>query len=240
VLYPKFELNQFIAMFLISLIKKEKYRFNYGRKWHKERMEYSTIKLPVTPSGDPDWKYMEDCTKQLFKKIEAKINPKPLVPKTLELNVEKWVKFKLSELFEFENGKITTLDGVKKGNIPIATSTTINNGIQDFIDNEEVYSGNRITLSIRGGGNCFYQQSNFCATLNAMVLTPKTKFNKYIGIFLITILDQEKFRYCYGRIRAINKCKQEIINLPITPQGDPDWQFMEDYIKSLPYSSSLV
>ena len=47
VLYPKFKLNPFIAMFLITLIRKERYRFNFGRKWHKARMEQSTILLPV-------------------------------------------------------------------------------------------------------------------------------------------------------------------------------------------------
>jgi hypothetical protein len=30
---PKFPLNKYIAMFIITLIKKEKYRYNYGRKW---------------------------------------------------------------------------------------------------------------------------------------------------------------------------------------------------------------
>ena len=29
------------------------------------------------------------------------------------------------------------------------------------------------------------------------------------------------------------------IKLPVTEKNDPDWQFMEDYIKSLPYSSNL-
>lgn len=29
------------------------------------------------------------------------------------------------------------------------------------------------------------------------------------------------------------------VKLPITPQGTPDWQFMEDYIKSLPYGDRL-
>ena len=29
------------------------------------------------------------------------------------------------------------------------------------------------------------------------------------------------------------------IKLPVTPNGEPDWRFMEDYIKSLPYSKNL-
>ncbi|MBO7747926.1 restriction endonuclease subunit S [Paenibacillus sp. MWE-103] len=65
VLIPNFELNQYIAMFLITIIRKEKYRFNYGRKWHKERMENSTIKLPVDEKGIPDWVFMEKYIKSL-------------------------------------------------------------------------------------------------------------------------------------------------------------------------------
>ncbi|GMA49280.1 hypothetical protein GCM10025857_06370 [Alicyclobacillus contaminans] len=65
VLYPKFELNPFIAMFLITVIKLEKYRFNYGRKWHVERMKSSMIKLPVIEDGTPDWGFMERYIKTL-------------------------------------------------------------------------------------------------------------------------------------------------------------------------------
>ena len=33
--------------------------------------------------------------------------------------------------------------------------------------------------------------------------------------------------------------KNPIIKLPVDKDGKPDWQFMEDYIKSLPYSVNL-
>ena len=29
------------------------------------------------------------------------------------------------------------------------------------------------------------------------------------------------------------------IKLPVTPSGEPDWKFMEDYIKSLPFSRNI-
>lgn len=58
-------MNPFIGMSLCSLIKKERYRFNYGRKWHKDRMLKSKIKLPVTPDGKPDWNFMEYYIKSL-------------------------------------------------------------------------------------------------------------------------------------------------------------------------------
>ncbi len=59
VLYPKFRFNKYIAMFIIPLIKKEQYRFNYGRKWESSRMKKSIIKLPVTPTGNIDVEFME-------------------------------------------------------------------------------------------------------------------------------------------------------------------------------------
>lgn len=59
VLYPKgFKLTPETALFICTLIRLEKYRFNYGRKWHLERMRDSAIKLPVTADGNPDWAFM--------------------------------------------------------------------------------------------------------------------------------------------------------------------------------------
>lgn len=55
----KIQLTPEAALFICTLIRLEKYRFNYGRKWHLERMRESIIKLPVTANGAPDWAFME-------------------------------------------------------------------------------------------------------------------------------------------------------------------------------------
>ncbi|MBI4645869.1 MAG: N-6 DNA methylase [Bacteroidia bacterium] len=64
VFYPKFELNPFIALFITTIIRLEKYRFNYGRKWGLERMKESVIKLP-TKDGKPDFEFMEKYIKSI-------------------------------------------------------------------------------------------------------------------------------------------------------------------------------
>jgi hypothetical protein len=58
VLYPRFKMTPAIALFIATVIRQEKYRFNYGRKWHLGRMKTSVIKLPVTDAGAPDWDFM--------------------------------------------------------------------------------------------------------------------------------------------------------------------------------------
>lgn len=75
VLYPKgFELTPATALFICTVIRLEKYRFNYGRKWHLERMRESVIRLPVTATGGPDWAYMDSFIKTLpySSQIESK------------------------------------------------------------------------------------------------------------------------------------------------------------------------
>lgn len=60
VLYPRgFKLTPAAALFICTVIRLEKYRFNYGRKWHLDRMRESVIHLPVTKQGKPNWSYME-------------------------------------------------------------------------------------------------------------------------------------------------------------------------------------
>lgn len=58
-------LNQYIAMFIITVIKANKYRFGYGRKWTLEKMKDTMIKLPCNADGTPDFEYMEQYIKAL-------------------------------------------------------------------------------------------------------------------------------------------------------------------------------
>ena len=59
VLYPRFKMTVLTGIFICTLIRRERYRFNYGRKWHLERMVEATLRLPVTDTGKPDWDFME-------------------------------------------------------------------------------------------------------------------------------------------------------------------------------------
>jgi hypothetical protein len=66
VLYPKgFKLSPATALFICTVIRLEKYRYNYGRKWHLERMKESIIRLPVLKDGTPDWGYMANFIQSL-------------------------------------------------------------------------------------------------------------------------------------------------------------------------------
>jgi len=58
-------------------------------------------------------------------------------------------------------------------------------------------------------------------------------------MFVCTVLNAETDKYCYARARILDLVENEIVKLPVDNAGNPDWQFMEDYIKSLPFSAKL-
>ena len=102
------------------------------------------------------------------------------------------------------------------------------------------HKGNTIGVNRNGSvAEAFYQSQPFCSTEDVHVFTPKFKLNPYIALFLTTLIRQEKYRFGYGRKWGIDRMKKSIIKLPVTATGEPDWAFMEQYIKSLPYSSQI-
>ena len=61
VLYPKAgtRLSQWTALFVCAILRQEKYRYSYGRKWVLESMNDTVIRLPQTKDRKPDWDEME-------------------------------------------------------------------------------------------------------------------------------------------------------------------------------------
>ena len=120
------------------------------------------------------------------------------------------------------------------------TSIDKNNGLVGFVNTRPEHRGNVLTVARNGSvGETFYQEKDFCSTEDVHVFNPKFKMNKYIALFLITLIRKEKYKYSYGRKWGLERMNESIIKLPICNTGNPDWQFMEDYVKSLPYSSNL-
>lgn len=59
VLVPRDEgVDKWAMLFAATMIRFEKDRFTYGYKWNLARMKTTTIKLPATDAGAPDWPYM--------------------------------------------------------------------------------------------------------------------------------------------------------------------------------------
>ena len=96
-------------------------------------------------------------------------------------------------------------------------------------------------ISVAGGGSVlstFYQDEPFYSGRDLYILRSKENINKYAKLFIITLIKREKYKYSYGR--QANKTLPNIeILLPVLPNGDPDYLFMSNYIKALPYGDRI-
>lgn len=57
-LVPLFELNVFRAMFLVTVINMEQYRYSYGRKFNQDHINATVVKLPMK-NKEVDWDFIE-------------------------------------------------------------------------------------------------------------------------------------------------------------------------------------
>ena len=65
VLRPKFEMNKNIALFMVTIINLDTYRYSYGRKRSQKQIKKDVIRLPVDFEGNPDWKFINNFIEEL-------------------------------------------------------------------------------------------------------------------------------------------------------------------------------
>ena len=157
------------------------------------------------------------------------------------LGTQDWQWFRYDSLFKIVKGKRLTKADMIPGKFPFIGATEFNNGVTAYVDSDKyIHQGNLITVSYNGSvGMAFYQPREFFACDDVNVLYPNFKLNSSIATFLITLIEQEKYRYNYGLKWTKEKMEQSLIKLPVRSGTTPDWEFMENYIKSLPYSGNL-
>ena len=56
-------------------------------------------------------------------------------------------------------------------------------------------------------------------------------------MFLITIFNKEQFKYSYGRSANPNNILNTVIKLPVDKYGNPDWNYMEEFIKRIQFQT---
>lgn len=70
VLYPNFDMNKYIALFICPIIRSVGQKYAFNEKWKQEDMKDAKIYLPVTQSGLPDWDYIENYMKNIMDETE--------------------------------------------------------------------------------------------------------------------------------------------------------------------------
>jgi len=267
-------------MFIITIIKANKYKYSYGRQANKT-LPYIELMLPVQRNKNnipiidanhkysdegfvPDWQFMENYIKSLRHKP---LTTKNVVSGAKSLEIEKWKSFKVGRILTIFNGKGITTDEIEEnpGTFNAVQSGEDDNGVLGKIDlfycKKKKYTiSERACLTVARSGSAGFVsfQPNGCVVGDSakILLLPEKIASNGVYLFIQTLLTANRFKYAYGRKVTEDKYAEDEIKLPVITSADdtpiidesnefsdegyiPDWQFMENYIKSLPYGDRI-
>ena len=240
-------LNDETGMFLVSSIRKAiSHTASYADQISSTMLPDMVIYLPATPDGEPDWAYMEAYIKGIREDAEQAITLFGRIAKTPpceRIDATDWKEFKLggdsieTGLFRVYNGTKYVKSQRREGPLPLISNTGMNNGEDSYIEDrpDSVYK-NFITVAYGSGTGISFYHSNRCFVgETVMGLVPNFKLTPNIGLFLVAILNEYgASHYAYDRKPKVNEYRNIVhIKLPATPDGDPDWNYMDAYIEQM-------
>ena len=123
------------------------------------------------------------------------------------------------------------------GKIPYITRSEVNNGVNLFVGKEQskkysLNKGNVITIGL-DTQTVFYQSHFFYTGQNIQILEHKN-ITKDIALVIIPLLKIQMRKFNWGGNGAtLTRLKRTKILLPIDSLGNPNWKFMEDYMKRI-------
>lgn len=228
-------LNKYTGRFLVGAIRASLRESTYSDQISSSILPEMSIKLPATPNGAPDWTYMESYMASLETKVAESLTMLQAAKDAEKKKVDtrEWGSFALGTLFNIVKGKRLTKAEMKSGKTPFIGSSALNNGCTAMIGNDKnQHPENTITVCYNGSvGETFYQDQPYIASDDVNVLYPKFTMNRQIALFIVPLIKGVSSRYDY-----IDKWKKEAmeedkIYLPVDKNGDPDWDYMEEYMK---------
>ncbi|VHJ17462.1 restriction endonuclease subunit S [Streptococcus pyogenes] len=147
-----------------------------------------------------------------------------------------WREKKVEDFFEVLNGKRLTKGEIVSGNIPYISSSSVNNGIQEYISNKDDLAMYENCLSIAYNGKesaVFYHPYLAFFSDNVRIVRYKDKrAEKYQYLFTANLFKKIREHFNYGNPMSSNKLRMEKIILPFL-DGELAFSYMEDYIKVL-------
>lgn len=167
---------------------------------------------------------------------------KALSPRLAKLDKEfeeaggEWREKEIDEFFDIFNGKRLTKNEIVSGNVPYISSSSVNNGIQEYIEIHDSSAMYENCLSIAYNGKdtaVFYHPYRAFFSDNVRVVKYKDKnAQKFQYLFTANLFKKIRERFNYGNPMSSTKLRKEKIKLPFL-NNQIAFSYMENYIKTL-------
>ena len=230
-------LNKYTGRFLVGAIRASLRESTYSDQISSSILPEMSIKLPATPDGAPDWAYMESYMANLETKVAESLTMLQAAKDAEKKKVDtrEWGEFRVRELFDAERGKVKNIQPLTPGATPIIAAGAYNQGIAGMYDIDSAYK-NRITVSCNGAGcgSTFYHPYEFNVNGDAITLIEKKCMSDRAKQFVACILNATFTRkFSYEEKCSPQKALAEAMRLPIDKTGQPDWAYMEEYMRKM-------
>lgn len=237
-------LNKYTAMFIIPSIKIQMQKFNWGGNGATlGRLNRTRLVLPIDSQGQPNWQFMEDYIKQEQKQQAQKIidyyerKLVELAGDVVGFDKVEWKEFSVGELFDIKIGK--NIDGNKvdrvNGETAYITRKENTNGLDGFVNYDSEFLNSIYPVITIGNETAepYVQEFPFFTGTKVNILLPKFKMDTAILKYIATSLRQHKGKYSYSFTINSTRLKKQNILLPADKNGNPDFQYMSDFVKKL-------
>ena len=231
--------NKYIYLFLANQVSKLAEKYSFNREINDARINREYIVLPINSKDEPDYAFMEEYMREVERQQKEKY--KAHIQKKIEelgdvekLEDKEWKAFNIDDIFIVGSGVRLTKDNQKIGNRPFIGSTDSNNGITEFVSNTNE-SLDRNVLGVNYNGSVvenFYHPYEAVFSDDVKRLHLKNfEDNKFVYLFIKSAILQQKVKYQYGYKFNGERMKRQSIMLPVNSEGEPDYVFMENYMK---------
>lgn len=232
--------NKYHYLFIVSIMNRLSQKYNFNREINDNRISREKIMLPIDSEGNLDLYFMEQYIKeregQLIQKYKDFISKnKKSGGVRPDLKSVKWKAFYIEDICDIESGcDIYDAERIS-GSTPYITSSAMNNGIKYFVGNNNVtLESNCISVNRNGSvGYSFYHKYPALYSNDCRKLRLKKHNNEYAALFMTNQVMQQKDKYNYSIKMGTARLKKQKIMLPVDDHGEPDYNFMERYIKEL-------
>lgn len=239
-------LNKYSGTFIATILSKNHDKFSFNESWTGDRLLNTTFYLPVDTDGNPDWNYMEEYMKriELISQLSLKLLKNTYID-NIKCDTSQWKSFKIGDVFKIKRPPARSQANYSEGDIPFVASGNYNNGVLKYLEpkkDEVLDRGNCISVS-PVDGSAFYQEQDFLGRGGAgssIILLYNDNLNKKNGIFIATIVKKVCSKYLYNNMGSKESISKEFIKLPIDSNGNPNWNYMSNYIDNLEKKELII
>ncbi len=250
---PKFEVNENVVPFFSTLLNRLKPVLLPVLVRNVDTTFLNTnILLPVTTNGEIDFDFMEtfilELEKERIHKLEAYLKTSGLFDYNLTEEEKEslklfgstlWREFNVFDIFNVRNTHNILSSEVEpnSGPFPYLCASAENNGVDCYVSHDETLleKGNCIFI----GGKTFvvsYQEKDFFSndSHNLALYVKERMPRKFDSLFLASCLKKGLgHKYTWGNSISKSKIKNDKILLPVTTNGEIDFDFMELFIRAV-------